>query len=37
MPSMYSSEGSVTDAQKLASNLGIELLSIPIEDAFQML
>ena len=35
MPSMYSSEGSVTDAQKLASNLGIELLSIPIEDAFR--
>ncbi len=35
MPSRYSSEGSVTDAQKLASNLGIELLSIPIEDAFR--
>ena len=35
MPSMYSSEGSITDAQKLASNLGIELLSIPIEDAFR--
>ena len=35
MPSMYSSEGSVTDAQKLASNLGIELLSIPIENAFR--
>ena len=35
MPSMYSSKGSVTDAQKLASNLGIELLSIPIEDAFR--
>ena len=35
MPSMYSSEGSVTDAQKLARNLGIELLSIPIEDAFR--
>ncbi len=35
MPSMYSSKGSVTDAQKLARNLGIELLSIPIEDAFR--
>ena len=35
MPSMYSSEGSVTDAEKLARNLGIELLSIPIEDAFK--
>ena len=35
MPSMYSSKGSVTDAQKLARNLGIELLSIPIEDVFR--
>ena len=35
MPSMYSSEGSVTDAQKLARNLGTELLSIPIEDVFR--
>ncbi len=35
MPSMYSSEGSVSDAQKLAENLGIELLSIPIEEAFR--
>lgn len=35
MPSMYSSKGSVTDAKKLARNLGIELLSIPIEDAFR--
>ena len=35
MPSMYSSEGSVTDARKLARNLGIELLSIPIEDVFR--
>ncbi len=34
MPSMYSSEGSVTDAQELAHNLGIELLNIPIESAF---
>ena len=35
MPSMYSSEGSVTDARKLARNLGIELLSIPIEEVFR--
>lgn len=35
MPSMYSSKGSVTDARKLARNLGIELLSIPMEDVFR--
>lgn len=35
MPSMYSSEGSVTDALELSRNLGIELLSIPIENAFR--
>ncbi|MCZ6545423.1 MAG: NAD+ synthase [Chloroflexi bacterium] len=34
MPSRYSSEGSVADAQALAENLGIELLSIPIEPVF---
>jgi NAD+ synthase (glutamine-hydrolysing) len=33
-PSRYSSEGSRTDAQELAENLGIRFLSIPIEDAF---
>ena len=32
MPSEYSSEGSVTDSQLLAQNLGIELLEIPIQD-----
>lgn len=31
MPSRFSSEGSVTDAERLAKNLGIELLTIPIE------
>ena len=31
MPSRYSSDGSVTDAEDLASRLGIELLSLPIE------
>ena len=35
MPSMYSSKGSVTDARRLARNLGVELLSIPIEDVFR--
>ena len=34
MPSRYSSEGSVLDAQALADNLGIELWTLPIEDAF---
>lgn len=34
MPSEFSSEGSRTDAKKLASNLGIELLSLPIQDVF---
>ena len=33
-PSRYSSEGSRTDAQQLADNLGIRLLSIPIEEIF---
>jgi NAD+ synthase (glutamine-hydrolysing) len=35
MPSRYSSPGSVTDAQALAHNLGIELLQIPIEGPFK--
>ena len=34
MPSRYSSDGSVTDAELLAERLGIELWSIPIEDTF---
>jgi len=34
MPSRYSSEGSRTDAALLAKNLGMELLTIPIEPAF---
>jgi NAD+ synthase (glutamine-hydrolysing) len=34
MPSRYSSEGSRSDAAALASNLGLRLLSIPIEEAF---
>jgi NAD+ synthase (glutamine-hydrolysing) len=34
MPSPFSSKGSVTDAQKLAKNLGIKLISIPINTLF---
>jgi NAD+ synthase (glutamine-hydrolysing) len=34
MPSRYSSEGSKSDAAVLAKNLGIEMLTIPIEPAF---
>jgi NAD+ synthase (glutamine-hydrolysing) len=35
MPSRYSSPGSVSDAELLARNLGIRLLTIPIEKVFQ--
>jgi NAD+ synthase (glutamine-hydrolysing) len=35
MPSRYSSDGSKTDAQRLAENLGIRLLRIPVEPAFR--
>ena len=34
MPSRYSSEGSVLDARLVAENLGIQLLTVPIEPAF---
>jgi NAD+ synthase (glutamine-hydrolysing) len=34
MPSPYSSEGSRYDARRLAENLGIELLALPISEAF---
>lgn len=34
MPSMYSSEGSVTDAAALAENLGIRLHSLPIKGPY---
>ena len=34
MPSRYSSEGSVLDARELAENLGIELRTVPIEEAY---
>ena len=36
MPSGYSSEGSKTDAQQLAENLGIQMLTIPIEETFRV-
>ena len=35
MPSRYSSEGSIVDTKLLTENLGIELLVIPIEEAFR--
>ncbi len=35
MPSRYSSEGSLLDARSLTQNLGIELLTVPIEEAFE--
>jgi NAD+ synthase (glutamine-hydrolysing) len=35
MPSGYSSVGSKTDAQDLAENLGIQFLTIPIEETFR--
>ncbi len=35
MPSRYSSEGSRTDARRLADNLGMELLTIAIDHTFQ--
>jgi len=35
MPGPFSSEGSRVDARKLAENLGIEFLTIPITDVFQ--
>ena len=35
MPTHYSSRGSIQDSQKLAKNLGIKLLEIPIQRAFE--
>jgi len=35
MPSRYSSPGSISDAELLATNLGMKLLTIPIEKVFQ--
>jgi NAD+ synthase (glutamine-hydrolysing) len=34
LPSRYSSEGSLADAQQLAQNLGIRFMTIPIESTF---
>ncbi|MGA2509347.1 MAG: NAD+ synthase [Candidatus Acidiferrales bacterium] len=34
MPGPYSSEGSVRDAQQLATNLGVELITLPITEIF---
>lgn len=35
MPSQFSSDGSVSDSEKLATNLGIELFTISIEQIFK--
>ncbi|MFN8524126.1 MAG: NAD+ synthase [Chloroflexota bacterium] len=35
MPSRYSSRGSKSDARRLAENLGIQYLTVPIEPAFK--
>lgn len=35
MPSMYSSEGSIKDSEKLAHNLGIEIITEPITPFFE--
>jgi NAD+ synthase (glutamine-hydrolysing) len=35
LPSRYSTEGSITDAEKLAANLGVELRTMAIEPAFE--
>lgn len=35
MPSKFSSEGSVSDSEKLAKNLGIELMDISIQSIFE--
>ncbi len=35
MPSRYSSTGSIADATALSENLGIELITVPIEKVFQ--
>ncbi len=34
MPSLYSSEGSITDSQKLADNLGVTMKTIPIANVY---
>jgi NAD+ synthase (glutamine-hydrolysing) len=36
MPSAFSSSHSVSDSEKLAANLGMELLTIPIADAYNV-
>ncbi len=36
MPSQYSSRGSIDDSKKLAANLGIKLLHIPIAETFAL-
>lgn len=35
MPSRFSSEGSLTDARKLADNLGMQVCNLPIQETFE--
>ena len=35
MPSLYSSPGSITDSEKLAANLGVKTVTIPITPIYQ--
>ncbi len=35
MPSLYSSEGSITDSRKLAENYGVTMKTIPIENVYE--
>ncbi len=35
MPSQYTSSGTLTDAEKLAHNLGIRLITLPLQDIYQ--
>ncbi|MFC1735971.1 NAD+ synthase [Candidatus Hydrogenedentota bacterium] len=35
MPSRYTSDGTLSDAERLAKNLGIEFLTLPIETVFE--
>ncbi len=36
MPSEFSSEGSISDSKKLAKNLGVELLEMPIKNIYEL-
>jgi NAD+ synthase (glutamine-hydrolysing) len=36
MPSVYTSEGTLSDAQVVASNLGVQLITVPIQEMFSV-